>query len=1059
MRFSLFIIIIILGGDSIAQGEYLWTTPITANGSVQEYGGMDLYVDDDNFIYITASYHGTVLDTSGISAPGNDFNVLVAKYDNYGQLIWATQLDGPEDDMVYGITVDNSKNVYIVGAFMDSLIVDGVFLAEAATSNEQLYVLKLNENGDYVWHFTAGYTTNRSIAYDIEVDNSQNCYVVGRFRGNLQLGNDTLLSYGGYYYKESGMYFKLHSNGTIDWYRQMQGTYDTSDETGTYLTNICSAGNDEYYIAGNFRHYAYFDADTIYTISSNGQYQDVVLGRINNQGDFTWTYHYGCANIPVWELFANVYNMETNDDGELCISGTWGGSDNSSLLTIDTFQFYNGWGIDIYFAKFTSEGNVIWAENVNGGNNADFPIDMALDPTGNYMVSAIMSQTNGFADTTISGLYLSHKGSFKVSGNDGSFIYYHHSYPSGDATGGLPPHYKYDQYGNMYTFGKANSIIGAPQSGLFLNKKSSGDVLFSGTVFHDANQDSIIDIGETLLPNILVVGDSGMFYKTTDSAGYYQMLLDTNDHYFEVIPPQYWYINYPNNPDGHATYAPYSNDSVVDLNFGLSMYPGIIDDQISVSSTNYVPGFQTKFTISYKNVGTDTSFSGAIKLIYSDTLIYSSTDYAYLSHVGDTIIWTYDSLLVGEQRNINIYFNVPANVGLLNDTLTSYASISPTLTDTSLLNNLDTISKVVVGAYDPNYKLNYPPGLLSPGYITEADSIFEYEIHFQNTGTDSAVNIVLVDTLDPNLDVTTFEMLGASHNVFYEINGHGVVTWTFENIMLPDSGINYIESQGFVKYKIKLNTPKPPSTIIKNTAYIYFDFNPPIITNTTLNTIYDCYDVPINISTTILCQNDTLIAFSDEGSMNDYNWYFDGSLENSVDTLVWIADSAYNFNLTLESSNLLCIKDTSLTIMVNPAYEIHDSSYVICQGDSLLLYGMYQSQTGTYYQLHTTTEGCDSLYYSYLTVENCTGLNEQNHFSVRVFPNPGRGIYTVEFLNSNHKSGIVRIFNINSLQVYYDLIFKHEDQWQIDIQDLENGVYFIYIEFEDGFFIEKLLKF
>jgi hypothetical protein len=55
--------------------------------------------------------------------------------------------------------------------------------------------------------------------------------------------------------------------------------------------------------------------------------------------------------------------------------------------------------------------------------------------------------------------------------------------------------------------------------------------------------------------------------------------------------------------------------------------------------------------------------------------------------------------------------------------------------------------------------------------------------------------------------------------------------------MLPDSTSNEPLSHGSVTYKIKIKQNLPEGTQIKNTAYIYFDFNAPVITNTTLNTI------------------------------------------------------------------------------------------------------------------------------------------------------------------------------------------------------------------------------
>jgi hypothetical protein len=54
---------------------------------------------------------------------------------------------------------------------------------------------------------------------------------------------------------------------------------------------------------------------------------------------------------------------------------------------------------------------------------------------------------------------------------------------------------------------------------------------------------------------------------------------------------------------------------------------------------------------------------------------------------------------------------------------------------------------------------------------------------------------------------------------------------------LPDSNTNEPASNGYVKYRVKLNNTLALGNTINNTAYIYFDFNAPIITNTT-STLY-----------------------------------------------------------------------------------------------------------------------------------------------------------------------------------------------------------------------------
>ncbi|MBD0257193.1 MAG: T9SS type A sorting domain-containing protein, partial [Cytophagales bacterium] len=69
--------------------------------------------------------------------------------------------------------------------------------------------------------------------------------------------------------------------------------------------------------------------------------------------------------------------------------------------------------------------------------------------------------------------------------------------------------------------------------------------------------------------------------------------------------------------------------------------------------------------------------------------------------------------------------------------------------------------------------------------------------------------------------------------------GRPVLTFTFEAINLPDSTRAQAGSNGFAKFTVKPLGGLPEGTRIENFADIFFDYNPPVRTNTTLNTLYD----------------------------------------------------------------------------------------------------------------------------------------------------------------------------------------------------------------------------
>lgn len=151
----------------------------------------------------------------------------------------------------------------------------------------------------------------------------------------------------------------------------------------------------------------------------------------------------------------------------------------------------------------------------------------------------------------------------------------------------------------------------------------------------------------------------------------------------------------------------------------------------------------------------------------------------------------------------------------------------------------------VVASYDPNDKTPSPFGYSEFNFIPK-DIQLEYKIRFQNTGNDTAFVIVVRDTIDQSvLDLSSVITGVSSHEYTFDITGNGVLEWTFDQILLPDSSTNEEGSKGFVKFKINLVEGLEPGDAIRNDVDIYFDHNEPVTTNTAFNTIEKPIDYPI----------------------------------------------------------------------------------------------------------------------------------------------------------------------------------------------------------------------
>ena len=138
--------------------------------------------------------------------------------------------------------------------------------------------------------------------------------------------------------------------------------------------------------------------------------------------------------------------------------------------------------------------------------------------------------------------------------------------------------------------------------------------------------------------------------------------------------------------------------------------------------------------------------------------------------------------------------------------------------------------KEVIGAYDPNDKQGFPKGW-GELQLIRPNTPIDYLIRFQNTGTDTAFTVVIRDTLPAALDPMSIRQLKSSHNFTYSVEKGNLLTFRFDQIKLVDSFTNEPLSHGFISFRINQQLDNPFGTFIDHSAGIYFDFNPPIITN------------------------------------------------------------------------------------------------------------------------------------------------------------------------------------------------------------------------------------
>jgi uncharacterized repeat protein (TIGR01451 family) len=360
-------------------------------------------------------------------------------------------------------------------------------------------------------------------------------------------------------------------------------------------------------------------------------------------------------------------------------------------------------------------------------------------------------------------------------------------------------------------------------------------VKICGNVYRDINKNCAYDTFDQPLREITIkFNTTPVTYAYTNASGYYQIYLPKGSYQISQVLT---FRNPPVNqlcPASNAAItvnattggATYCNNNFYDT---TSLCPDLAVGIFKVA--NLTPGFVSKKAVRYANRGAIPIAGVVLKYRFLSGLTVLASTTATYSVSGNVITWNLGTLPAYTSGTKLVNLQVPTTLALGTAVVDS-VWIEPAGGDCDQSNNSATYNDTCVGSYDPNDKAASPAGDMAPSVKT-----LDYLIRFQNTGTAPAHNVRIEDKIDENFEKASLTVNDFSHPMNSYFDDNGKIYFEFQNIMLPDSGTDYEASQGYVSYSIQLKDNLALGTKLKNTAEIYFDFNEPIITNTTVNTI------------------------------------------------------------------------------------------------------------------------------------------------------------------------------------------------------------------------------
>jgi PKD repeat protein len=346
-------------------------------------------------------------------------------------------------------------------------------------------------------------------------------------------------------------------------------------------------------------------------------------------------------------------------------------------------------------------------------------------------------------------------------------------------------------------------------------------------------------------------------FMGTPRAGTYPLSVQ----FFDQSPgnPDSWYWDFG---DGQTSYSQdpnhvYSEAGSYDVS--LNVNNGIFVDSLRKADyitvdTSYAdliglliyfgnrPGFEFEYYCFWGNTGTATAENCSLLVVLPEDIedfqigdVYDAGNggtgtYTGFSQYGDTVIIPLETIdAVGpESGYIQIRGRLPEWVPI-GDSITYQFCLSTTTPESDTDSNCVWVRDEVIGSIDPNDKSALPKGKGTDKSI-DHDQKLSYLVQFENKpeATAEAIYVLVVDTLDPNLNWATLEMGPMSHPETCTWGfdmAHGVITWFCDHIMLPPN-LNPPEGEGYFTYSVAPLPDLPEGTRIENTAWIRFDYNP-----------------------------------------------------------------------------------------------------------------------------------------------------------------------------------------------------------------------------------------
>lgn len=339
-------------------GNLLWVR--TSDTNTYSISNPFITVDGSGNSYVTATFSGTnsISGTNLISQGSTD--ILLAKYDSAGNLVWLRQAGGSDLELSAAVTLDKAGNAYLLGNSRSANASFGsfTFSVQGPSGDQDVIVAKYNPAGTVLWAKQFG-GTDIEYGRSIAVDNSGNVFITGDFSGgSFPIGTNTLVNSNAVPF--SALFIaKLDASGNPLWAKTAQGDYlDSSLEVAVdYLGNS--------YIAGFFQSSKLvFNSAVTLTNSAQTAFADAdaYVAKFDAAGNLVW------ATRPFGLNDQRAYTIAVDSAANAYVAGWTQGTD----VVFGTLSTTNAY-LDLFVTKIDSDYPVLRIEKAGSSALLSWP--------------------------------------------------------------------------------------------------------------------------------------------------------------------------------------------------------------------------------------------------------------------------------------------------------------------------------------------------------------------------------------------------------------------------------------------------------------------------------------------------------------------------------------------------------------------------------------------------------------------------------------------------------------------------------------------------------------